>query len=64
MVGRDNSEVLHLNLGWSCFLPSTHLILYSSSLLKDFTYFQRLCFLGALCLLTLFFRDEMLFPLL
>lgn len=46
MVGRDDSEVLHLNLGWSCFLPSTHLILYSSSLLKGFTYFQRLCFSG------------------
>ena len=50
MVGRENSEVLHLNPGSSCFLPSTHLITYSSSLLKDFTSFHRLCFLGALCL--------------
>lgn len=49
-MGRGNSEVLHLNPDWSCFLPSTHLILYSSSMLNYFTAFHKLCFLCALCL--------------
>ena len=62
MVGRENSEVLHFNPGWLCFLPSTHLIFYSSSLLKDFTSFHRLCFLGALCLCPHYFSRMKFFP--
>lgn len=49
-MGRGNSEVLHLNPDWSCFLPSTHLILYSSSMPNYFTAFHKLCFLCVLCL--------------